>query len=270
MSIRKLLMVVRVALVCILIALVGAVSPSQKCRAGCGPNDGYCTSQCCLGTTVADLATGCVAHAGWCQIVWDPLVKYTCPSPGCALTNNQHDCQYNSNGTCTLIDSWKSTGCCMAGGPPATDVPHATDVPPTDTPIPTRTPTRTASPTRTPTRTPIPTLAAGLTARYSSLVLMAPKLSLPTQILNGTITGGSLPYSVTFHVARPDGSRLTYNLMPGATFRFGASESGDTNFGVSQQGPWRAWFTVSSSDGQNSTSNTVVWDVAFYPVHQTP
>jgi hypothetical protein len=98
---------------------------------------------------------------------------------------------------------------------------------------------------------------------------MAPALGLPTQILDGTINGASLPYSVTLHVFRPDGREAIYNPGSGATFSFGASESGNANFGVSQEGTWRAFFTVSSG-GQNATSNTVIWDVSFYPVYEIP
>jgi len=113
-------------------------------------------------------------------------------------------------------------------------------------------------------------LAAGLTPRYSSLVLMAPDLGLPVQILDGSISGGVPPYSATLYVAQPDGNQKTYNLTPGTSFSFGTTESGDPNFGTNQKGTWRAWVVVTDSASRTTTSPTAIWDVAFYPVHQTP
>jgi hypothetical protein len=33
---------------------------------------------------------------------------------------------------------------------------------------------------------------------------------------------------------------------------------------------WRAWFTVTDTGGRTATSNTVTWQVVFYPVHGVP
>jgi len=113
-------------------------------------------------------------------------------------------------------------------------------------------------------------LTASLFARYGSLVLMAPRLGLPAQTLNGSISGGTLPYAVTLYVQSPDNSTTGYNLSPGTSFSFGTSESGDAYFGVSQVGTWRAWFTVTDNSGHSATSNAVTWQVVFYPVHGAP
>ena len=113
-----------------------------------------------------------------------------------------------------------------------TSTPSATDTP---------TPTPTATATRTPTATPTPIpLKASLVARHPSLVLMASKLGLPAQVLNGTISGGSTPYSVVIHIVRPDGSGITYALASGTSFSFGKLQAGDPDFGTTQQGTWRA------------------------------
>jgi hypothetical protein len=116
----------------------------------------------------------------------------------------------------------------------------------------------------------IASLKAALTPRYSSLALMAPDLGLPAQTLDGTINGGIPPYRATLSVAQPSGDQVTYNLTPGANFSFGPTESGDPNFGTTQKGTWRAWVVVTDSASHTATSPTAIWDVAFYPVHETP
>jgi len=113
-------------------------------------------------------------------------------------------------------------------------------------------------------------LTASLSARYGSLVLMAPRLGLPAQTLSGAISGGVLPYSVTLYVQSPDNNTTDYNLSPDTSFNFGTSESADPNFGVSQEGTWRAWFSLTDDGSRSATSNTITWQVVFYPVHGAP
>jgi len=99
---------------------------------------------------------------------------------------------------------------------------------------------------------------------------MAPKLGLPAQTLNGSISSGTAPYAVTLYIQSPDGHTTGYSLSPGASFSFGPSEAGDPNFGVAQVGTWRAWFTLADGGGRHSTSNAVAWQVVFYPIHGAP
>ena len=89
-------------------------------------------------------------------------------------------------------------------------------------------------------------------------------------VVGETISGGVPPYSAKLYVAQPDGNQKTYNLTPGTSFSFGATESGDPNFGTIQKGTWRAWVVVTDSASHTTTSPTAIWDVAFYPVHETP
>jgi hypothetical protein len=98
---------------------------------------------------------------------------------------------------------------------------------------------------------------------------MAPRLGLPAQTLNGAISGGTVPYAVTLHVQAPDNSTASFGLS-GGSFSFGPGEAGDVNFGVSQEGTWRAWFTVTDIGGRTATSNTATWQVVFYPIHGVP
>lgn len=107
------------------------------------------------------------------------------------------------------------------------------------------------------------TAGSSLTPRYGALLLMAPRLGQPAQTLNGTISGGIPGHNVTLYVAPPGGAQVTYDLAPGGSFSFGPAEAGDLYFGVSQEGTWRAWFTVTDSGGRNATSNTVTWVVGL-------
>ena len=253
------------------------LSPQETthCQSGCTSESHHCTSNCCLGVRSNWQATGCTLWpSGYCTMVWDTDVVVSCPSPGCLVNFNVKTCTFHSGpNRCTLDPSYQEFGCCLAGNPPAT----ATPIPPTSTSVPvstpttaaTRTPTSTATRTATTTATVAP-MSASLTPRYSSLVLMGPGLGLPAQTLNGTIAGGSAPYSATLHVARPDGSQTTYNLTPGTAFRFGPTEAGNPSFGVTLQGTWRAWVVVTDSASRSVTSNTAVWDVVFYPIHGQP
>ncbi|MDI6770926.1 MAG: hypothetical protein QMD04_14805, partial [Anaerolineales bacterium] len=109
-----------------------------------------------------------------------------------------------------------------------------------------------------------------LTPQHGSLVLYGPKLGLPAQTLNGTINGGTAPYTVTLYVRRPDNTTASYNLSPAGNFSFGPAQAGDTYFGTTQEGTWRAWFTVTDSGARSATSNTVTWKVVWYPVHGVP
>lgn len=161
----KLVRVLRIAILCSILAFaLGTIPSKQGCKAGCGPNDSYCTSNCCLGTTVLDYVTSCTYHSnGWCSNNYT-REGVTCPSPGCQAIVDPGTCVYYP-GYCVWEDSYGTTGCC-ASGPAPTSVP----------PVPTNTPKPTDTPKPTPTFTPTPSpLTASLTPKYVSLVYMAPK-----------------------------------------------------------------------------------------------
>jgi len=174
--------------------------------------------------------------------------------------------------SCSLVSNPAWTNCC-GSGPPPTNTPQPPP-PPTNTPVP---PPPTITPVP-PTATPIPPtatptvapLVVSLTPQYGSLVLYGPKLGLPAQTLNGTISGGTQPYAVTLYVQAPDSTMASYNLSPSGNFSFGPAQAGDIYFGTTQEGTWRAWFTVTDSGGRSATSNTGSWVVVFYPVHGEP
>jgi len=111
---------------------------------------------------------------------------------------------------------------------------------------------------------------ATLTPRYGWLVLNGPLLGLSAQTLDGQVVGGRFPYAVTFYVEDPNGVQRTYSLSIRATFSFGPLQAGDTYFGVSEEGTWQAWFTVTDSLGSTGASNIATWEVTFYPVHENP
>jgi hypothetical protein len=252
--------------VLLLILLLIVPGQVQKCAGGlCNAGSDHCTSNCCLGVRISDHVMGCtvVNHVA-CSPVWtNGTWNEYCPAGGCAVTVDQKKCTWVGWNNCRLDDYYIADGCCMAGSPPA-----PTEPPPSATDTPTSTPTATATRTPTATPTPIP-LRASLVARHPSLVLMASKLGQPAQLLGGTISGGSTPYNVIIHVVRPDGSSAAYSLTSGTSFSFGASQAADPDFGTTQQGTWRAWLSVTSGT-QSAVSNTVVWNVAFYVVHERP
>ena len=174
---------------------------------------------------------------------------------------------------CTRVSSSAWTNCCGAAPPPTnTPVPPP---PPTNTPVPPPPPTNTPVPPKAtpvpPTATPtVAPLVVSLTPQHGSLVLYGPKLGLPAQTLNGTISGGTLPYAVTLYVQRPDNTTATYNLSPAGNYSFTPADAGDTYFGTTMLGTWRAWFTVTESGARSATSNTVMLVVVWYPVHGVP
>ena len=133
------------------------------------------------------------------------------------------------------------------------------------TPTPSRTPTPTSTPTPTPTPTPAVPYDVQLSARYPRLVYRGADLSLPGQILDVEVSGGSTPYDVSVHAVPPGGS---YTVMPWTTdetrFSYGYVESGDPYFGASQRGTWQGRVVV---DGM--PSNIVTWEVHWYPAHRT-
>ncbi len=174
---------------------------------------------------------------------------------------------------CSQGSDSATTNCCGSGAPPPT--PRPTDRP---TDIPTAEPT--AQPTTIPpTSTPLPTatptvlipIRVSLNARYSALLLYAPDVGEPTQILTGDVSGGNGgPYSLTLSVRNPLGETEEFDFSVGSNFTFDAGEAGDSYFGTDEQGTWTAWLEASDGSGGNATSPSVTWDVSWYPVHGVP
>jgi hypothetical protein len=346
--------------------------------AGCGSGSQYCASNCCLGSTVIDVVSGCDMRTWGCAAQWDRQ-NVGC-NGGCEAFYDQGDCQgsYQRQEIWQWVDCWideecewvweweyvceweevcrdklvcwrdicwwetecdrervcqaervrveectpghwstcyvlwgyqdvltgcqrvgnsARTNCCGSGPPPtptraATNTPrpnNPTSVPPTVTPIAatrtptpiwtaTRTPTRTptasptpipGTPTSTPTQTPEP-LMVDLQADYSALLYMAPALNQPTQVLRGSITGGTPPYAIYIRVEKPSGTSIIYDLADSNPFILNANRASEEYFGVDAEGQWTAWAETVDSSGWTAQSVLVTWYVSWYPVHGLP
>jgi hypothetical protein len=104
---------------------------------------------------------------------------------------------------------------------------------------------------------------------YARLLLYAPTLGQPAQILTGTISNGTPPYSILVWVRDPSGN-LTSFSRSGSTWSVTPESSGDLNFGTNEEGSWTAWAELQDSSGQIYQTASVVWEVAWYPVHGQP
>jgi len=109
-----------------------------------------------------------------------------------------------------------------------------------------------------------------LQADYGALLYMAPALEQPTQILRGSVTGGTPPYSVYIRVEKPDGTSTTYDLEDNNPFILNANRASAEYFGVDTEGQWSAWAETVDSLGWTAQSVAVTWYVSWYPVHGLP
>jgi hypothetical protein len=112
-------------------------------------------------------------------------------------------------------------------------------------------------------------LTGTISQAYSSLLSFAPNLGLPAQSLSGNVSGGSPPYSIQVWVRTPSGSLLSFSRT-GSNWTVNPVNSGDLNFGTSEAGSWTAWSDLQDSSGQTYQTVSVVWEVAWYPVHARP
>ena len=112
-------------------------------------------------------------------------------------------------------------------------------------------------------------LSGTISQAFSSLLLYAPNLGLPAQSLSGNISGGSPPYSIQVWVRKPSGSLLSFSRT-GSNWTVTPASSGDLNFGTSEAGSWTAWADLQDSSGQTYQTASVIWEVAWYPVHARP
>ncbi len=235
-----------------------AAPTSQDCASAddCGAGSQYCASGCCLGTTVVQSVVGCSPASWGCDWIWGAIYPVSCDST-CVKYYDQKKCAIPEGGLpasqCIGPQSYSArTNCCgsVPTPPPATSTPKATK-----------------TPKSTPTVIPI---LASLSPRYGSLVLRGPDLGLPAQTLNGLISNGTSPYTVSLSVQRPDNIIFAYSLTSTGSFSFTPANAGDSYFGASLQGTWLAWFTLTDKGGRSATSNTASWQVVFYPVHGAP
>ena len=109
-----------------------------------------------------------------------------------------------------------------------------------------------------------------LQADYSALLYMAPELGQPTQILRGSVSGGTPPYVVNVRVQKPSGTVVNYVLGDTNTFILNANNTGDPYFGVDEEGEWTAWAESVDSNGWSAVSVSITWVVSWYPVHEEP
>jgi hypothetical protein len=255
----------------VLLLLLIPPQMSSRCQPpgmNCTSDSHHCVSDCCLGIRQSWQGTGCtLLNNAYCGVVWNTDVHVSCPSGGCIVNFNKKQCTFLSGPPrCRLDDSYEQQGCCFNPSPtPVGSNPTATNAP-------SRTPTRTATPTQTPTptATPIPPVAE-LIAQYSSLALRGPLIGQPSQTLIGSWNTGAPNFTVAIYVQDPSGLVIPYTqTYSSLNFRFAAAQAGDTFFGTSRLGTWRAWFTVQDRNNRTITSNTVTWWVAFYAIHEKP
>lgn len=341
--------------------------------AGCGAGSQYCASNCCLGSTVIDVVSGCDMRSWGCAAIWDRQ-SVGC-NGGCEAFYDQGACQASYvrqeiwqwvscwiEEECSWVWQWEyvceweqvcydqlvcygnyycwyervcesvqvchqervrvrectpghwstcyvlwghqdvltgcqrvgnsaRTNCCGSGPPPTptrapvnrTPGPNPTNIAATPTPVtatqtpiwtPTHIPTASATPvpgtpTGTPTQTPEP-LMVDLQADYIALLYMAPALEQPTQILRGSVSGGTPPYQVYIRIEKPDGTSTTYDLGDNNPFILNANRANAEYFGVDVDGQWTAWANTVDSTGWTAQSVPVTWYVSWYPVHGLP
>ncbi len=112
-------------------------------------------------------------------------------------------------------------------------------------------------------------LGGSISALYAKLLLFAPVVEQPAQTLTGIASGGEPPYQVTIHVRSPSGVESIFSKS-GSNWTLDPNNSGDANLGVTEQGVWTAWATLQDSAGRTYTTSSVIWEVAWYPVHGRP
>jgi hypothetical protein len=112
-------------------------------------------------------------------------------------------------------------------------------------------------------------LSGTITVTYARLLLFAPSLGQPAQTLSGTATGGESPYSITIHVRAPSGVEASLSCNS-STWSETPQNSGDINFGTTEQGIWTAWADLIDSAGRTFQTSSVTWEVAWHSVHGLP
>lgn len=112
-------------------------------------------------------------------------------------------------------------------------------------------------------------LSGTISVTYARLLLLAPNLGQPAQTLIGTVSGGISPYSILVSVRTPSGALISLTRS-GSTWSVTPENSGDLNFGTTEEGIWTAWADLRDSSGQTYRTVSAVWEVAWHPVHGRP
>lgn len=112
-------------------------------------------------------------------------------------------------------------------------------------------------------------LTGTISVLYSKLLLFGPALGTPAQVVNGSVSGGEAPYQVVVVVRSPYGVQTTY-YRNGAAWTLDSVISGDPNLGVSEKGTWSAQAEIRDAGGRLFQTNSVTWEVSWYPVHGRP
>jgi hypothetical protein len=112
-------------------------------------------------------------------------------------------------------------------------------------------------------------LSGTISVTYARLILFAPSLGQPAQTLSGTTTGGEPPYTVTVHIRTPSGLEVSLHRN-GFIWSVTPQDSGDVNFGTTEEGTWTAWADLIDSAGRTYRTSSVIWEVAWHPVHGRP
>lgn len=115
----------------------------------------------------------------------------------------------------------------------------------------------------------IPPLSGTISATYAKLLLYGPTLGQPAQTLAGNVSNGVPPYSILVWVRDPSGNLLSISRS-GSSWIVTPESSGNLNFGTTEEGSWTAWAELQDSSGQTYQTASVVWEVAWYPVHGRP
>lgn len=112
-------------------------------------------------------------------------------------------------------------------------------------------------------------LSGTISVTYARLLLLALNLGQPAQTLIGTVSGGISPYSILVWVRTPSGTLISLSRS-GSTWSVTPENSGDLNFGTTEEGIWTAWVDLQDSSGQTYRTVSAVWEVAWHPVHGRP
>ena len=115
----------------------------------------------------------------------------------------------------------------------------------------------------------VPPLSGTISATYAKLLLYGPTLGQPAQTLTGNVSNGVPPYSILVWVRDPSGNLLSISRS-GSSWIVTPESSGDLNFGTTEEGSWTAWAELQDSSGQTYQTASVIWEVAWYPVHGRP
>lgn len=115
----------------------------------------------------------------------------------------------------------------------------------------------------------IPPLSGTISVTYTKLLLYSPTLGQPAQTLTGIVSNGTPPYLILIWVRDPSGNLISFSRN-GSTWSVNPDNSDDPNFGTTEKGTWTAWAQLQDNSGQTYQTPSVVWEVAWYPVHGLP